>query len=42
MREYVARHAGAGEVPDAAGADGDLEAMVQRQQGWHSSPFGMG
>lgn len=42
MREYVARHAGAGEVPDAAGADRDLEAMVQRQQGWHSSPFGMG
>lgn len=41
MREYVARHAGAGEVPDAEGADRDLEAMVQRQQGWHSSPFGM-
>lgn len=42
MREYVARHAGPGEMPDAAGTDRDLEAMVQRQQGWHSSPFGMG
>ena len=42
MREYVARHAGAGEALDAAGADGDPDEMAQRQQGWHSCPFGTG
>jgi len=42
MREYVARHSGAGEAQDAAGADRDLDAMAQRQQGWHSCPFGTG
>ncbi|WP_313245417.1 hypothetical protein [Stenotrophomonas rhizophila] len=42
MREYVARHAGAGEALDAAGADRDLDEMAQRQQGWHSCPFGTG
>lgn len=42
MREYVARHAGAGEALDVAAADRDLDAMAQRQQGWHSCPFGTG
>jgi len=42
MREYVARHSDTGEAPDAAGADRDLDAMAQRQQGWHSCPFGTG
>lgn len=42
MREYVARHAEAGEALDASGADRDLDEMAQRQQGWHSCPFGTG
>ena len=42
MREYVARHSGAGEALDAAGADQDLDEMAHRQQGWHSCPFGTG
>lgn len=42
MREYVARHAEAGEALDASGADRDLDEMAQRQQGWRSCPFGTG
>jgi len=42
MREYVARHSGAGAALDAAGADRDLDEMAQRQQGWHCCPFGTG
>lgn len=41
MREYVAWHSGAGEALDVSGADRDLEEMARRQQGWHSSPFGV-
>ncbi|WP_314401840.1 hypothetical protein [Stenotrophomonas rhizophila] len=42
MREYVARHSGAGEALDVAGADQDLDEMAHRQQGWHCCPFGTG
>jgi len=42
MREYVARHSGAGAALDAAGADRDLEEMAHRQQGWECCPFGTG
>lgn len=42
MREYVARHSGTGAALHDAGSDRDLEEMARRQQGWHSSPFGIG
>lgn len=42
MREYVARHTGAGEAQPVSSADRDLEEMAHRLQGWHSCPFGTG